>query len=310
MKIGLLTDGLGVEGLDAMLALAADLGVEAVEFGCGGWSDVPHLDLDRLVRTETARVELLAKVAEHGLEISALNVSGNPLKPGADGALHDRQTRQAIRLAGLLGIDRVVLMSGLPAAPGDRHPNWINVAWPPELAEVLEYQWAELVRYWEPLVATARMEGVERLCVEMHAHQLVYNVPTLLRLRQIVGTVVGATYDPSHLVWMGADPIAGIAALGDAIYHVHAKDTKIEAAAALTSRFETLPNDDADSRSWNYVTLGHGHDAEFWRTFCLALADHGYDGALSIEHEDARQDPIDGVRESVALLRSVLHDDA
>lgn len=52
----------------------------------------------------------------------------------------------------------------------------------------------------------------------MHANQLVYNVPNLLRLREAVGDTVGANFDPSHLLWMGADPFAAIAALDGAIH--------------------------------------------------------------------------------------------
>jgi sugar phosphate isomerase/epimerase len=135
------------------------------------------------------------------------------------------------------------------------------------------------------------------------ASKVVYSVPTLLRLREAVGPVVGANYDPSHLMWMGAEPLAAIDALGDAIYHVHAKDTRIEPAVALHSRLETLPAAYAAERAWNYVTLGHGHDEEFWRDFSAALQRAGYDDVLSIEHEDQAMDPVEAVTESVALLR-------
>jgi sugar phosphate isomerase/epimerase len=138
----------------------------------------------------------------------------------------------------------------------------------------------------------------------MFGAQVVYSVPTLLRLRDAVGPVVGANYDPSHLMWMGADPLAGIEALGDAIYHVHAKDTRLESRRlALTSRLETAPHSEIHARSWNYVTLGYGQDEAFWRVFCLELRRVGYDDVLSIEHEDELMTPIEGVRKSVDVLR-------
>jgi sugar phosphate isomerase/epimerase len=141
----------------------------------------------------------------------------------------------------------------------------------------------------------------------MHGQQVVYNVPTLMRLRDAVGSVVGANYDPSHLMWMGADPIAAIDALGDAIYHVHAKDTRLEPTrAAITSRLETLPATEAHARAWNYVTLGYGHDDAFWRAFCLALRRVGYDDVLSIEHEDLLMTPVEGIAKSVDLLNRVM----
>jgi sugar phosphate isomerase/epimerase len=308
MKIGLNTDSLRGRSIDATLDLAAELGIESVELPTGGWSSAPHADLDRLLESGAARRELLARVEDRALAISALNCSGNQLDP-VSGPGDDAVVRKTIALAPLLGVDRIVLMSGCPGGgPGDRWANWISVAWPPETAAVLRYQWDDVVLpYWRELVAYATGHGIHKLCIEMHAQQVVYNVPTLLRLRAAAGPVVGTNYDPSHLMWMGADPIAAVAALGDAIYHVHAKDTRMEPTRqALTSRLETTPNSEPQARSWNYVTLGIGHDEAFWREFCGALRRAGYDDVLSIEHEDASVAPETGVRDSVALLRRVM----
>ncbi len=305
MRIGLNADSLGGLSLDGMLDVAGELGIDCVELPTGAWSSAPHVSLARLLESDAARRELLAAVADRGLEISALTCNGNQLDP-TSGADHDAVVRDTIALAPLLGVQRVILMSGCPGGPGDRHANWITVAWPPEATAVLDWQWEEaVIPYWRGLVAHATGHGVERLCLEMHGQQVVYNVPTLLRLRDAVGPVVGANYDPSHLMWMGADPIAAIRALGDAIYHVHAKDTRIEPAVALTSRLDTRSAGEAGERAWNYVTLGHGHGEEFWRAFCVALRAAGYDDVLSIEHEDQAMDPVDAVTESVALLRRV-----
>ena len=306
MKIGLNMDSLGGLSLDAALDAAQRLGIASVEFPTGAWSSAPHVDLDRLLESEAARDELLGCVRDRGLSMSALTCNGNQLDP-VGGPAHDEVTRKTIALAPLLGVDRVVLMSGLPGGPGDRFANWIVVAWPPEAQAVLEHQWRVVTEYWQGLVRHAEDHGGVRLCIEMHGQQLVYNVPSLLRLREAAGPLVGANYDPSHLMWMGADPIAAVDALGDAIFHVHAKDTRIEPArVALTSRLENLPNADAARRSWNYVTLGYGHDDAFWRSFCLALRRVGYDDVLSIEHEDQLMTPLEGVTKSVELLHRVM----
>ena len=87
---------------------------------------------------------------------------------------------------------------------------------------------------------------------------------------------------------------------------MHAKDTRIEAAAAQHSVLETLPNNRAAERAWNYVTLGYGHDELWWRAFVRGLRAVGYDDTLSIEHEDYLMDPLEGVRMSVALLQRVI----
>ena len=307
MKIGMITDSLGAMGLEPMLDAAAELGIECLEFGCGNWSSAPHLDLDALLERSGDRSAFLAKLADRKLSISALNCSGNPLHPGSEGKRQHEVTLKTIRLAALLGIDRVVLMSGLPGGPGDANPNWIVTEWPPECGRILEYQWNEvIIPYWRELVAYARNAGVQRLCLELHGHQAVYNPRTLLRLREAVGETVGANYDPSHPLWMGADPLAAVRALGSAIYYVHAKDTRIEPlAAGLDGILETRPFAAAAERSWNYVTLGYGHDETWWRQFCAALRMAGYDDVLSIEHEDAIVAPLEGVRRSVELLRRV-----
>jgi sugar phosphate isomerase/epimerase len=307
MKIGMLTDSLPNLSFEAMLKSAADLRIECLEFACGNWSTAPHIQLDRMLESDDARREFLAKVADHGLSISALNCSGNPLFPGAEGARQHEVTVKTFKLARLLGIDRIVMMSGLPGGPGDANPNWIVTEWPPECRTILQYQWDEkIIPYWRDLVRVARDSGIRRICLELHGHQAIYNPHTLQRLRNAVGEIVGANYDPSHPMWMGADPLAAVRALGDAIYYVHAKDTRIEPIpAGIDGVLDTHPSSEVAARSWNYVTLGFGHGEEWWRQFCAALRMAGYDDVLSIEHEDSLMDPLEGVRKSVELLRNV-----
>jgi sugar phosphate isomerase/epimerase len=308
MRIGLVTDGLSELSPVELLDTAAKLAIETLEFGCGNWSSAPHLDLDQLLGSKQSRDALAGEVGGRGLGISALNCSGNPLHPGAHGEAHRAVTSKTIRLAGLLGVKRVVMMSGCPGGPGDANANWVTTAWPPEAARVLEWQWTEqVIPYWTGLVSEARAAGVERLCLELHGQQIVYNVSSLFRLREAVGPVVGANLDPSHLFWMGANPLAAARALGDAIYHVHAKDTRINPAVApVNSLIDVTPNDRIAERAWSYVTLGDGHGIAWWQAFCSALRDAGYDDVLSIEHEDLALPPIEGVRRSVELLRGAI----
>lgn len=308
MRIGLVTDSLGHLAFDDLLEAAAALGLETLEFGCGGWSAAPHLNLDQLLASAEARSNFTAKIRAHGLEISALNCSGNPLAPGARGAAHAQVVRDTLTLARLIGVRRVVMMSGLPGGPGDQNANWITTAWPPEGHEILRYQWDDVaLPYWRDLVHHAQENGVDRICVEQHAHQLVYNTETLLRLRDAVGDIVGVNFDPSHALWMGGDPLRAIHHLRGAIYHVHAKDTRIEHHnRELNTLLETKPNEQVAERSWNYATLGHGQPAAWWRDFVTQLKRNGYDDVLSIEHEDHSLAPIVGVRKSIELLREIL----
>jgi sugar phosphate isomerase/epimerase len=308
MKIGMITDSLPDIDFDAMIDVAARLGMDMLEFGCGNWSSAPHLLLDDLLDGDAARRDFRAQLADHNIEISALNCSGNPLHPGEAGRRHDEVTRKTIRLARLLDVERVVMMSGCPGAPGDRHANWITTEWPPEVRDIVSWQWEEvLIPYWHDLVRYARDQGVNQLCLELHGFQNVYNVSTLQRLRNAVGDIVGANLDPSHLMWMGADPVAAARALGDAVYYVHAKDTRIDPRiAGVNGVIDTTPGSAFESRAWNFVTLGRGHGEAWWREFVAALRSVGYDAVLSIEHEDPSQDALAGVEESVAFLRRVI----
>lgn len=307
MKIGMVSDSLSQLSLEDMLDTAARLGIQGVEMNSGNWSAAPHLDLAGLLASAAARKTFLKKISDKGLELVALNANGNQLHP-ADGERQSRVLYDTVRLAGALGLKKVCLMSGLPAgAPGDIMPNWVVSSRPPETQTIVKWQWQErLLPYWHGLAKHAKENGVERLCVELHGNQLVYNVPTLLRLRKDIGPVAGANLDPSHLMWMGADPMAAVDGLGQAIYHIHAKDTFInKPKCATTSLLENGSLIDVPARSWSYITLGYGHGKGWWRDFCYRLRMNGYDGWLAIEHEDVMLSRIEGVRKSVELLKAV-----
>lgn len=305
MKLCIVSDGLGHLSFQDAAKAAAGLGVSALEIGMGNWSPAPHANLKTLLGNKGERLKFLAVLEQNGLALAALNCSGNQLHP-VEGERHSEVVYDTVRLAELLGIDTIILMSGLPAGgPNDVRPNWVTCAWPSENREILDWQWNEkLLPYWQKLASYAQGYGIKKFCIEMHGCQLVYNVPTLLRLRKEIGQIVGANLDPSHLFWMGADPLVAVDALGDAIHHAHAKDTFInEGARHLTGLLETIEHQNVKARSWNYITLGCGHDDQWWREFCYRLRLNGYDGWLSIEHEDVILSRMEGMRKSVELLK-------
>jgi sugar phosphate isomerase/epimerase len=307
MKIGIVSDSLGHLSFEELLDAAVELGVQGVEVNTGNWSSAPHIDLPAMVTDAGARGRFLGSFERRGLELIALNANGNQLHP-TSGEKQSKTLHDTIRLAGMMGIKTVCLMSGLPAGgPEDKTPNWIVSSWPPETGEILAWQWREkLIPYWKDLAALAQANGVKKLCVELHGNQLVYNVPSLLRLREEIGSIVGANLDPSHLMWMGADPLVAIDALGNAIHHVHAKDTYLnKPKQATTSLLENGSLTDIPARSWTYITLGYGHGEGWWREFCYRLRMAGYDGWLSIEHEDVLLSRMEGARRSVQLLNAV-----
>jgi sugar phosphate isomerase/epimerase len=305
MKLCAVSDSLGHLSFKEAAKASADLGLAALEIGMGNWSAAPHADLQSLLRSKEKRQEFLSVLEQNGLSLAALNCSGNQLHP-VDGERQSTIIYETVRVAELLGVRTIVLMSGLPAGgPNDLRPNWVTSAWPLENGEILKWQWNEkLLPFWEKLASSAKENGVTKLCIEMHGHQLVYNVPTLLKLRKEIGPIVGANLDPSHLFWMGADPLVAIDALRDAIHHVHAKDTYMnQAALNLTGRLDTIGHENVKDRAWSYITLGYGHGEQWWREFCYRLRLNGYDGWLSIEHEDVVLSRMEGMRRSIDLLK-------
>ncbi|TPI58133.1 sugar phosphate isomerase/epimerase [Mesorhizobium sp. B3-1-3] len=307
MKLGFVSDSLGNLPFEAVLNHAQRMGVSGIEVNTCGWSTAPHFRLASMLGNREAQRRFMGAFEERGLEIISLNANGNPLHP-TDPA-QGEALKDTIRVAGEMGIRTVCTMSGLPAgSAGDSMPNWVVSSWPPETQIILKYQWEEkLIPFWTEIAALAKANEVERIALELHGNQCVYNVPSLLKLRQAVGPIVGANLDPSHLFWMGADPLAAAETLGEAIYHVHAKDTMLNRPVqATTSLLENGSLMDIPARSWSYITLGFGHGEEWWRQFCYRLKMAGYDGWLSIEHEDVLLNSLEGLEKSVALLQGVM----
>ena len=307
MKLGFVTDSLGGQSLNEMLDNAVRMGVDGIEVNTGGWSTAPHFDYKKMLADKGARDGFMADLKARGLEVASLNANGNPLHP--TDKKQSECLKDTIRLAGEMGIKKVCTMSGLPAGnANDTMPNWVVSSWPPETQAILNYQWNDvLIPYWHEIVALAKECGVEKIALELHGNQCVYNVPSMLRLREEVGPIVGANLDPSHLFWMGGDPYAFIDALGDAIYHVHAKDTMLnKPKQGTTTLLENGSLIDIPARSWSYITLGYGHGEEWWREFVYRLLMVGYKDYLSIEHEDVLLNSLEGLEKSVDLLKNVM----
>ena len=311
MKLSICTDCMGDLSFTEMLDKCVFLGVEGIEMTGGGWSPAPHVRAGELLADAGKRRAFSNEIKARGLTIAALNCSGNPLDPGALGAKHRKDTELTLRLAGELGVKKIVMMSGLPpAAPGDTIPNWITytVSWPPALKDALDYQWNEVaIPYWRDLVRLAGEAGVERFALENFSSMLVWNPESLFRLRDAVGPKVGLNLDPSHLFWMGADPIAAARALGPAIHHVHGKDARIERGLAdVNGLLETKAVEDTARRAWNYVAVGAGHDLQWWKAFFSVVRMLGYNDWVSLEMEDLTMSLEAGIQSSIDALKATI----
>lgn len=310
MLIGLYSDSLRDLSFEVMLDWLVDEGVEAVEIGTGNFSPAPHCDVDALVESAEARARFQDAIASRGLVLSALNCNGNLLDPHPQrGQEAQRVFHQTVRAASLLGVDTVVTMSGCPGDPtGGTYPNWVTCTWQQEYVELLARQWEVMIEpFWRQAGAFAADHGV-RIAIEIHPGQAVYNTRTLLRLREIAGPNLGANLDPSHLFYQGMDPMVVIRALGENfIFHVHAKDTRLDAQEmALNGGLDTRPMGTPGVRAWDYRTVGFGHGEQWWRDFVSVLRMVGFDGVLSIEHEDRLMGAQEGIRKSVAFLKPLV----
>jgi sugar phosphate isomerase/epimerase len=307
----LLTDGLAHLELDDALAWCTAHDLTAVELGVGGYSPAPHVDRAALLDDARARDALRARLADAGIELAALNASGNPLHPRREVANeHDAALRDALRLATMLGCDRVVAMSGCPGGPGDAAwPVFAGGAWLPDMEGLWDWQWENAIApYWRDLAAFAAREAPDvRICLELHPGTSIYNAESFAVLARAVGEQVAVNLDPSHLWWQGMDPVVVIEALDGAIGFAHGKDTivypdRVARHGMLDFRWPA----DAETMPWHFCAVGHGHDTATWTELLGALRAAGHDGAVSIEHEDPRLSAEEGIEASVEGLRAAL----
>jgi sugar phosphate isomerase/epimerase len=310
MKLGLFTALFNHLSLDEMLAALKPLPeIVMLEIGAGGWPGERHLDVSGLLASQQRAREFRGKLSDSGYAISALSCHGNAVHPDPNIARRDDAIfRRTVALAERLEVPVVVTFSGCPGgSPEDRTPNWITAAWPPEYADALAWQWEQrLIPYWQEAARIASDAGV-RVALEAHPGFAVYNPETLLKLRAAAGPAIGINLDPSHLWWQGIDIPAAVAALGDSIFHVHAKDVAIDAAnTARNGVLDTKSYRQMAERSWLFRSVGWGHSELEWKRIVSALRLAGYDYVLSIEHEDALASLDEGLASAVQTLSRVL----
>ena len=324
MKLGAYTACLHDKPLPEALAILKGMGLDGAEINSGGFIPEPHLPIDDLFAGEQARQDYLGLFAEQGITLTALNCNGNPLHPNpVVREKHSNDLLRSLELAALLGVKRVVAMSGTPAASATgTNPAWNVLPWDSAYLDVRDYQWNEVaIPFWKTVQRRAAHFDV-KVAIEMHPHNVVYNPATLLRLVESIGaTHVGAELDPSHLFWQGIEPIEAVGHLGSLVYNAAAKDTRINAAAringVLDDRFVRVRPDEPDAvglggpytlsrwptnSSWDFVAVGRGHDLDWWRRFLQALDRVDPDMAVNIEHEDQELAQLDGLRFAAKTL--------
>jgi sugar phosphate isomerase/epimerase len=279
VRLGFLTACMPERTLEEIAAWAASRGFEALEVAA--WPEIDdrpftasHLRAERFGEAEAERV--LTMLDGNGLELSALAYYPNNLHPDPEErrVAHD-YVRACIDAAALLGSPPVGTFVG-------RDPT-------KTVAENLR----EAERVFPPLVEYAGERGV-RLMIEncpmegWHPDGYPGNLAYSPELWEwMFGLGLYLNYDPSHLLWLGIDPVAALEPYVDRVIHAHAKDA--QAFAARRNRFgffgPTVGREDPwDGGWWRYRIPGLG-DVD-WTRYLDTLYEGGFDGVLSVEHED------------------------
>lgn len=259
MEIGLLTAPFGGEPLEVVAAFAGEHGFAALEVAAGPGSK--HIDITNFTQAEAERVlELLERRA---LRISSVAFYTNttPAAPQERSKVIDL-LKKAIDVAKMLDVDVVCTLGGMPV-PGKDKFKTIESEGKEVFTQLAEYAGERGVKIALENWYATNMQGLEhwRCMFEAVPHEN-----------------FGLNYDPSHLIWQGIDYISAVYHFGKRIFHTHAKDTEIR-----EDKLRWLGNQQMGW--WRYVIPGFG--AVRWGEYIGALRAVGYDGVLSIEHEDS-----------------------
>jgi sugar phosphate isomerase/epimerase len=300
VKLGLLTAAFPSLSLDEVARWASDNGFQALEVACwpatGGerrrYAGVCHIDVEALDAKAIRRVRGILE--GHGLTISSLAYYPNPLDP--DPAVRQAaqsHVRKVIEAAASLEVNLVGTFIG-------RDQNQ-----PPEPA------FAEVLEQWPPIVKFAADRGV-RIAIENcpmifstdewpGGRNLAYSPALWRRLFEAMpGDTLGLNLDPSHLVWQLIDIQRAVREFSGRIYHVHAKDLEINREGLYENGVMSL------GMGWQVPRMP-GLGEVPWNRFIAALIAGGYDGTVSVEHEDrAFEGTVELVKRGFLLARNTL----
>ena len=300
MKLGLLTAAFPSLSLEDVADWAAANGFEALEIACWPaagaerrrYAGVSHIDVDRLDGAAARGVHEL--LSGRGLTISSLAYYPNPLDPDPDQRSQAQvHLRKVIEAAAILEVNLVGTFIGRDQSR------------PPEPA------FAEVLEQWPPLVKFAADRGVpiaiENCPMIFSADEwpggrnLAYSPALWRRLFEAMpGETLGLNLDPSHLVWQLIDIQRVVREFGPRIYHVHAKDLEIDRDGLYDNGVMSL------GMGWQVPRLPGLGEVQ-WNRFIAALIRAGYDGVVSVEHEDRSfEGDLDLVKRGFLLARNTL----
>lgn len=279
MKLGFLTACMPERRLDRIAQWASGKGFATLEVACwpaveGRDFQAAHLDVARFTDDDVEATRKL--LDETGLEISALAYYDNNLHQDADvrRGVHDH-LRRVIDAASRLEVPLVGTFVGRDLSRSVKENLEEGGRVLPQLVDYAGERGVSLV------IENCPMEGWGP---DGYPANLAYS-PELWEWMFDLGLYLN--YDPSHLVWLGIDPVTALKPYADRVRHMQAKDTQVDAAAR--NRFSVFGKtvsrrDGWDVGWWRYRVPGLG-DVD-WRRVIDTLHEAGYEGAVSIEHED------------------------
>jgi sugar phosphate isomerase/epimerase len=278
MRLGFVSAILPDLPLNQVLEFAFEAGYSCVELMCWPkgkaerrYAGVTHLDVAGFGRREAAEVRRLLESS--GVSISSLGYYPNYLSPDADEAkVVLAHFKKVIQAAALLEVGQVTTFIGR---------DW---------TKSVDENWPKFLRVWKPLVKYAEDRevrvGIENCPMlftndEWPGGKNLATSPKIWRrmFEDIPSDHLGLNYDPSHMVWQHMDYIKPLWEFKDRIYHIHAKDVRLDRerlndvgilATPLQYHTPKLPG------------LGEIH----WGRFCSVLGDIGYAGPVCVEVED------------------------
>lgn len=278
MKLGLFTAAFPGLSLEAIADWAVAEGFEALELACWPsgkverrYAGVATVDVTSLDKTGAARI--LGAMRERGLTISSLGYYPNPLDPdhGAAAAAQ-AHLKKVIDAAALLEVDTVGTFVG-------KDPTKTVEA----NLELFAGVWPALVRYAGERGVRVAIENCPMLFSydEWPGGKNLATSPAIWeRMWEIVpDESFGLNLDPSHLIWQMIDPERIVRDYATRIFHVHGKDLQIDREGLYRNGILSL------GMGWQVPRLPGLGDMD-WRRFIAALYRAGYDGTISVEHED------------------------
>ncbi len=278
MKLGFCSAILPDLSLEQVVEFASEQGFRCVELMCWPvgkaerrYAGVTHVDVAGLRKSEAARTrEMLARA---GVEISGLGYYPNPLAPDASEArVYVDHLKRVIRAAEMLGVPVVNTFVGR---------DWTRS---------VEENWPAFAKRWPPIVKFAEDHGV-RIAIEncpmlftgdeWPGGKNLAHSPAIWRrmFREIRSASFGLNYDPSHLVWQQIDCVRPIREFASRIFHVHAKDARVDRERLNEVGVLASPT------SFHTPKLPGLGDVD-WGALFSALTDAGYSGAVAVEVED------------------------